>query len=50
MVTNVDLDLMVLEVEEELLDIRIQKRIKAYKYLHMIKVEVYIVTTFWNKD
>ena len=47
---NVDLDLLGVEAEDKLVDIEIQKEAKVQKYLNITKVEVYIVTTFWNKN
>ena len=47
---NVDLDLLGVEAEDKLVDIEIKKEAKVQKYLNITKVEVYIVTTFWNKN
>lgn len=47
---NVDLDLLGVEAEDKLVDIEIQKEAKVQTYLNITKVEVYIVTTFWNKN
>ena len=47
---NVDLDVLGVEAEDKLVDIEIKKEAKVQKYLNITKVEVYIVTTFWNKN
>lgn len=47
---NVDLYLLGVEAEDKLVDIGIQKEAKVQKYLNIIKVEVYIVIIFWNRN
>lgn len=47
---NVYLYLLGVEAEDKLVDIGIQEEAKVQKYLNIIKVEVYTVIIFWNRN